>query len=115
VKSYDKLAQAEQMVMIGAFAFVYLIVMVICDVLRVKSRYFPNLDLWEFACDGMFSILLFGAAISLAVKCNKSVAGTKTCKYDFSGNGGIVNNNYYKTSASEVCPLLLRGERPNMI
>lgn len=86
VDHYDRLAQAENQVMIGVFAFMYCIVIVAADVLRVRARYLPNLDLFEFAFDLMFTVLALFGSMALAVKCNKDARGTniKTCKL-FSG------------------------------
>jgi len=104
--------QAQQMVMIGASAFVYLILITICDFMRAKQRYFGNLDLVEFAFDFLFTVLAFCGALSLAVKCNKTLPGSnvKFCDYYTSGSGvqdPSDHTNYNKSGASAACGFLL--------
>eukprot|EP01006_Ploeotia_vitrea_P035784 TRINITY_DN65935_c3_g1_i1.p2 TRINITY_DN65935_c3_g1~~TRINITY_DN65935_c3_g1_i1.p2 ORF type:complete len:174 (-),score=89.36 TRINITY_DN65935_c3_g1_i1:230-751(-) len=86
VKKYDNLAQAENMVMIAVFAFIYVIFALVADAGRFQSRFIPNWDLFEFVFDFMFTTLLFFGAMSLAIKCNKDAPGTSkaTCSVVYS-------------------------------
>jgi len=78
--------------------FIYLFFVLGAEIARVKTR-FPNVDVLIFAIDFMFCVLLFGASVALAVKCNKKIDALdlKTCELaDFDPSDGV----YEKSSSS---------------
>jgi Membrane-associating domain len=92
VKDYDDLPQAENAVIIGSLGFIYVIAMLVSDFMRFQSKYFPNLDIWEFSFDLMFSFLTFFGAMALAIKCNKKVGGVATCKALFANKSSNLSH-----------------------
>jgi len=103
--------EAQYQVMISAGCFVYVILIVATDVLRVKARYFANIDVWEFAFDWMFFVLTFCGSLALAVKCNKTADPISLHYCEFFSTDDIANggnsSSFHKAGASAAFGFLL--------
>jgi hypothetical protein len=75
IKHVDKVPFVQYQVVYGAFAFLYALFIIFADVARLKSRYFPNLPLGEFALDFLFANVMFFGSLAMGANCNRKISG----------------------------------------